>query len=128
MERKKILIVDDEYTFCKALKAFLEKNGFDTIFTTNGEQALDMIEEEKPDLMTLDIRMPGIDGIEVLERAKAIVPSLPVIVVSAIDMPKMVESLKTQGAREVFYKPVNLQELLKAVKEIAGETRQAKDP
>lgn len=116
--KKKVLIVDDEYVFCKSLKAFLEKNGHEVLLTTNGEQALDMIRTEKPDLMTLDIRMPGMNGYEVLEKAGRISEGMPIIVISAIDIPDMENSLKKAGAREVFRKPANMDDLLRAIEEI----------
>lgn len=115
LKKNKVLIVDDEYAFCKLLFSFFSKNGYEAKFTTNGEHALDMIVEEKPDIMTLDIRMPGINGYEVLEKAMAAQPELKVIVISAIDVPNFEESLKGQGASGVFYKPVDLGLLLKTV-------------
>ncbi|MFQ5672907.1 MAG: response regulator [Nitrospinales bacterium] len=119
MPRKtKILIVDDEYMFCKSLKAFLEKHGYQVSFTTNGEQALDLIKEEPPDLMTLDIRMPGLNGYEVLQKAKWISETMKIIVISAIDVPNMVDSLKRQGAHEVLNKPADLEQLLESIREL----------
>lgn len=119
MDQKKVLIVDDEYAFCKLLFSFFIKNGYDAKFTTNGEHALDIVKEEKPDIMTLDIRMPGINGYEVLEKAKSLHEALKVIVISAIDVPHFEESLKSQGASGVFYKPVDLGLLLKNMKELS---------
>ncbi len=121
MERKiKVLIVDDEYTFCKFLKAFLEKRNYQIIFTTNGEHALDIIKDESPDLMTLDIRMPGIDGYEVMKKAKTIVATMPIIIISAIDVPDMEESLKSKGASAVFTKPADLDQLLETIKKLTA--------
>jgi len=103
----KILVVDDEYSFCKSLKRFLEKQGFFVTITTNGEHALDIIQEEKPNLMTLDIRMPGINGYEVLEQAKRLSHQLVIVVISAIDQPEMEDSLERVGANAVLHKPVD---------------------
>jgi len=119
-EKTKLLIVDDEYMFCKSLKAFLEKHGYEVAFTTNGEQALDIIKEDPPDLMTLDIRMPGLNGYEVLQKAKWISDTMKIIVISAIDVPDMVDSLKRQGAHEVLNKPADLEELLETIRELTG--------
>lgn len=112
---KKILVVDDEYAFCKALKKFLEDRGFLVHIVTNGEHALDILQEESHHLMTLDIRMPGIDGYQVLERAKRIAHDLKIVVVSAIERPGMEEKLERVGASAVLHKPVDLKELLSTI-------------
>lgn len=115
---KKILIVDDEYTFGKSLKVFLEKKGYEVLVTTSGEQALDLLKEEKPALMTLDIRMPGMDGYEVLQKAKRINEDMYIIVVTAIDVPRMEEMLEHSGAHAVVQKPVDLKELSARMEEL----------
>ena len=90
MKKKiKILVVDDEYVFCRSLKSFLDKLGFETLVATNGEHALDIVKEEKPAIMTLDIRMPGLNGYDVLQKVKRLYPDLFIIVVTAIDVPNM---------------------------------------
>ena len=115
-DKTKLLIVDDEYTFCKSLKLFLEKSGYEVLVTTSGEQALDIIKEEKPALMTLDIRMPGMDGYEVLQRAKRMHDGMYIVVVTAIDVPRMEEMLAHSGADGVLQKPVDLTELLSTIR------------
>ncbi len=116
MSKIKILIVDDEYSFCKAMKALFEKRGYETVFTTNVERALDMIKEERPDVMTLDIRMPGTNGYEVLGKAKY--EDIKIIVVSAINIPEMEEKLKHAGAHAVINKPVDLKGLAETINEL----------
>lgn len=112
MKKKiKILIVDDEYAFCRSLKIFLEKIGFETIVTTNGEHALDILKEENPAIMTLDIRMPGLNGYDILQKVKRTHPDLFIIVITAIDVPKMEEMLEHSGAHALLHKPIDLQKL-----------------
>jgi CheY-like chemotaxis protein len=110
-DKVRVLIVDDEYAFCKSLKLFLTKMGYEAIVATNGEHALDLIKEEQPQVMTLDIRMPGMDGYEVLNHAKRLNPELFIIVVTAVDVPRMEELLERSGAHAVLRKPVSLFEL-----------------
>lgn len=112
MKKKiKILVVDDEYAFCRSLKIFLEKIGFQTIVTTNGEHALDILKEENPAIMTLDIRMPGLNGYDILQKVKRTHPDLFIIVITAIDVPKMEEMLEHSGAHALLRKPIDLQKL-----------------
>ena len=116
--KKKIIVVDDEYSFCKSLRNYLEKQGYEVLLTTKGEQALEMVKLEKPDLMTLDILMPGINGHEVLEQAQQIDENLPIIIVSAVDIPDMEGSLKRAGAKAIFRKPANMNDLAKAIENL----------
>jgi len=107
----KILVVDDEYAFCRSLKIFLEKIGFEALIATNGEHALDIVSEEKPAIMTLDIRMPGLNGYDILQKVKRLHPDLFIIVITAIDVPKMDEMLEHSGAHALLHKPIDLQKL-----------------
>lgn len=110
-DKVRILIVDDEYSFCKLLKLYFSRQGYEAIIATNGEHALDILTEEQPQIMTLDIRMPSMDGYEVLNHAKRLNPDLYIIVITAIDVPRMEELLERSGAHAVLRKPINLQEL-----------------
>jgi DNA-binding response OmpR family regulator len=115
----KILVVDDEYAFCKSLKEFLTRLGHAVIIATNGEHAIDLMREEKPDFMTLDIRMPGVNGYEILESARNDQNPVKIIVISALDIPMMENSLIQAGAVAVLHKPVNLEDLAKTIGNIA---------
>jgi len=106
-----ILIVDDEEAFCRSLKIFLEKIGFKALIATSGEQALDVLAEEKPAIMTLDMRMPGLDGYDVLQKVKRLDPDLFIIVITAINVPNMDEMLEHSGAHALLHKPIDLQKL-----------------
>ena len=107
----KILIVDDESAICMLLKTYLERLGFETFVATNGEQAFDILREENPAIMTLDMRMPGLNGYEVLQKVKRRHPELFIIVVTGIDVPNMEEMLEHSGAHALLHKPIDLQKL-----------------
>ncbi len=112
MKKKiKILIVDDEYAFCRSLKIFFDKIGFEPLIATNGEHAIDIVREEKPAIMTLDIRMPGLNGYDILQKVKRLNPDLFIIVITAIDVPNMEEMLEHSGAHALLHKPIDLQKL-----------------
>ena len=112
MEQKiKILVVDDEEVFCRSLKIFLEKIGFQAFIATDGAQAFEILEEEQPVIMTLDMRMPGLNGYDVLQKVKRLRAELIIIVITAIDVPNMDEMLEQSGADALLHKPIDLQKL-----------------
>ncbi len=113
---KKVLIVDDEYAFGKSLKDYLERIGYDTRVCTDGAQALDLIQNEKPDLITLDIRMPGINGYDILDQLGGKPGSPIIVVISGIDTDETEQRLLKMGAKAVFHKPVNITELVLSLK------------
>ena len=115
------MIIDDEYHFAKSVKTFLEKHGFQALVATNGEQAMDLVEEEKPNLIILDIRMPGMNGYEVLQKVKWMNEKMSIIITSAIDVPDMEEKLMHSGAHAVFRKPVDLNVLRESIRKLISE-------
>lgn len=114
---KKILIVDDEYIFGKTLKEYLMRVGFDAQVCTDGALALDLIMREKPDLITLDIRLPGINGYDILDKLGGKPGSPIIVIISGIDKDETEQRLLKMGAKTVFNKPVNLSELVISLKE-----------
>lgn len=83
MIRKKVLVVDDELDFLEIVKTRLKANNYNVITAINGKEALEKIENEKPDVVLLDILMPGMDGISVLKRIRKKYKTLPVFIVTA---------------------------------------------
>ena len=117
MEPKRLLVVDDD----KRLTDFLQKLFGDRMqVALNGEQALKAIQLEKPALMLLDMRMPGMNGIEVLKIVKASHPDIKVIVISSFDE-EYKESAKQLGADAVFAKPLPLRDLTAKIKQLLQE-------
>ncbi len=115
MER--ILILDDEAAACKVLKEFFEGESY-TVFTSqNGENALKIVEKEKPGILLVDIRMPGMSGKEVVKKAREFDTDSLIIVLTAILDAGLKKELKSLGASEVLNKPINLMEVLKLVKQ-----------
>ncbi|MCX5820128.1 MAG: response regulator, partial [Deltaproteobacteria bacterium] len=83
-ERKsRVLVADDEEEIRKILSNILEKEGFEVITASDGEQAMQKICSDIPDAVLLDVRMPGLNGMEVLKKIKAIEENLPVVLVTA---------------------------------------------
>jgi two-component system response regulator AtoC len=79
MSNTRILVVDDEHLIRWSLEQNLKKQGYDIMTAGTGEDALKMVREEQPDLILLDIQMPGINGLEVLEKVKEIDEDIVVI-------------------------------------------------
>src|SRR5512139_186365 len=77
-----VLIVDDEATLAKNVRAFLQRHGFDAETAASGEEALERLETLRPDLVLLDFHLPGIDGLETLRRIRAGTPEARVIMIT----------------------------------------------
>ncbi len=81
----KILIVDDDQNILRLYKEELEEEGYTVVTASNGNEAMDQFEKESPDLVTLDILLPDIDGIKLLRQMKEKRPRMPVIMSTAYD-------------------------------------------
>lgn len=81
----KIMVVDDEKNILMLYQSELEDEGYEVVAANSGKEALELFDKEKPDLVTLDIMMPDIDGIQVLRQLKEKNPNVPVIMLTAYD-------------------------------------------
>ncbi len=103
----KILVVDDEVKACKLLKRFLELNSYEVIISNNGEDAIEKVKNEKPDAMLLDIRMPGMEGTEVLKRVREFDRDIGIIMVTAVKDDSVGKAVLRSGADEYITKPID---------------------
>jgi DNA-binding response OmpR family regulator len=112
----KVLIVDDELAARNLLQGFLQEEGYEVVAASNGEEALELAERENPQVILLDIDMPGIGGIEVCKRLKADDKTrfIPVIMATGLG-DTYLEALEA-GAEEFVCKPFHLAELSIRVK------------
>ncbi len=111
-----ILIVDDEILTLNNLKKVLEKENYEVLVTNSGEKALEMFEKYKPQLVLLDLMLPGISGIEVLKRIKELERETIVIMMSAYEiLEKAVESMKL-GAYDYLLKPFKVSDLKNTIR------------
>ncbi|AIW39141.1 chemotaxis protein CheY [Bacillus subtilis] len=113
---EKILIVDDQYGIRILLNEVFHKEGYQTFQAANGIQALDIVTKERPDLVLLDMKIPGTDGIEILKRMKMIDESIRVIIMTAYGELDMIKESKELGALTHFAKPFDIDEIRDAVK------------
>ncbi|MFA4905299.1 MAG: response regulator [Candidatus Margulisiibacteriota bacterium] len=119
---KKILVVDDEPEILELLKIRMNSWGYKVLTSASGREALQLAEEKEPDLILLDVMMPGMSGFEVLRalKTKASTKSIPVIMITvAAAKHEMDEGLKL-GAAYYLSKPYDAQELLSRIKSIMG--------
>jgi len=113
----KILVIDDEEHMCWALERAMKQEGYQVLTTTRGRAGLEMIREEAPSLVILDLKMPEMDGMEVLKQAKEINAKLPVIILTAHGtMETAIEAMKI-GASDYLAKPFDLDELKIVIKQ-----------
>ena len=111
---KKILVVDDEENFLSLLKDALEIRGFEVIATSSAIEAGIELASKVPDLILMDIKMPGIDGFQAIESIKRnpITKNIPVMIVSAHADPSYAKKAAKIGVREYFIKPVDIEKLM----------------
>jgi len=117
MDKGKILIVDDQLGIRLLLNEVLKKEGYQTYQAENGQLALELAGTHSPDLVLLDIKIPGIDGIEILKRMKEINPSIRVIIMTAYGEREVINEAKELGALTHITKPFDIEELVKKVQE-----------
>ncbi|PLX81317.1 MAG: DNA-binding response regulator [Desulfuromonas sp.] len=125
MAKNKILVVDDEQLIRWSLEQNLKKQGYEVVTAASGEDALRMVKEEEPNLMLLDIQLPGMNGMEVLEKVKEINEEIIVIMVTALGILETAVKAMRLGAFDYINKPFNLEELAIIIKK-ALETGELK--
>lgn len=116
MLRHNLMIVDDEPIVRKSLSDWLKEEGFDILTAEDGYKAIELIEKEKVDCVILDLKMPGIDGIQVLKEIKARRPDTKVIMITAYGtIQNAVEAMKI-GATDYITKPFDPEEIVESIK------------
>jgi len=115
MTNKKLMIVDDEELICWTLSEAFRREGYDVVSCNSGEQALEGMRKDAADAMILDLRLPGISGLDVLAEVKQIHPETRVILITACETDEVRERAKDLGNSGVFPKPLDLVGLKEAV-------------
>ena len=115
MKKKRILIIDDEPNILRVARKRLESNGYEIMVASSGEEGITVAFSDEPDLIFLDLVMPGIDGYEVCRRLKAdgLTKDIPIIIFTASAEPEdFTQKSKETGAVGVLVKPFRSEELL----------------
>ena len=117
----KILITDDSRTSRRILRGLLTENGYEVVEAENGEDGVEKYKAEKPELVTMDITMPVMNGLEALKQIREYDASSNVIMVTAAGQEsKMMEAVKL-GAAEFITKPFDKESILKTVDKVLGK-------
>ncbi|WP_138202705.1 response regulator [Haloimpatiens lingqiaonensis] len=117
----KVLIVDDAAFMRMMIKDILEKNGYEVVGeANNGIKAVELYKSEKPDVVTMDITMPDMDGIEAVKAIKNIDPAAKIIMCSAMGQQTMVMDAIKAGAKDFIVKPFQADRVLEAIKKVLG--------
>ncbi len=111
MTRTKVLLVDDEVEFASALAERLQIRNYDAKAAYNALEALNSIYSDKPDVVVLDLKIPGMDGLEILKTIKQFDPTIEVIILTGHGAIESVKEGLRNGAFEYIMKPVDIGEL-----------------
>jgi DNA-binding NtrC family response regulator len=127
MEDFKVLVVDDEEDFVKTLSDRMALRDMKPDVALNGEEALKKVEEGEPTVMVLDLKMPGMDGLDVLRQVKKAYPKTQVIILTGKGTKKDQEEARKLGAFAYLQKPVELDTLMETVKAAHQKFKKIKD-
>ena len=119
-DNPKILVVDDDEHILRSLSQYLELEDLQVFSASSGPEALELFHKEKPDLLVLDVMMPGMDGFQVLEtlRQNPETAHVPVLMLTARDQHNDILKGYQMGATSYLVKPFNLDELVEAIREV----------
>lgn len=110
--RRKILVIDDELELLSLMKEVLEARGYQALCAINGADGIRLNEQEQPDLIVLDLRMPVMDGIETLRRIREHDPDVRVVILTAYGSPDTIREAADLNVSEYLSKPFDNKELI----------------
>jgi CheY-like chemotaxis protein len=110
-ETPKVLVVDDNEEFCENVKDILELRGYRTTTTYDGLAALKVVKESPPDLILMDIGLPGTNGLAIFRKIKEIAPQIAVILMTAHVMEGLVNTIIREGPLALLIKPLDFERL-----------------
>jgi two-component system, NtrC family, nitrogen regulation response regulator NtrX len=121
--KPRILVIDDEAEIRRSVRMILEYEGYDVVEASSGPEGLAMIEREPPDLVFLDIKMPGLDGLEALQRVRQTNESLPVVIISGHGTVSTAVEATKLGAFDFIEKPLASERVLVTIRNALDQTR-----
>lgn len=121
----KVLVVDDEHAICQALSRFLTRQGHTPLIASNGREAVELVRREEPDAVFLDVRMPGMDGLETLRLLHGEHPRLPVLMMTAYGTMETALAAVRAGAFDYLGKPLELAKVEALLRRALGHAQAA---
>lgn len=121
------MVVDDEFDFRKLMTIWLESKGYSVVSAPDGETAVNMVKTKKPDIIFLDLNMPGLSGVDTLARIRKMDRNLPVIIISAYLEQMSAEDMRTHNVSGVFYKGEDFQKGLALIESVLRVHKRLKD-
>lgn len=118
-----IIVVDDDTAWLADLETWLGHEGFQVVGISRGEWVLEAVDFHEPDVVVVDLQLPGIDGVDILGQLKRRSPALPVIVMTAFGGADVEERVRRLGATAYFDKPFRLEHLVAAIRLIGRRAR-----
>ena len=114
----KILVIDDEVGIRDLLDTILRRKGYDVVLAESGAKGLELFRRERPDVIVLDLIMPGMDGLTVLQQVRSLNPKQPVIILTGAGTPETVRQVRALGVTEFVQKEFSLHLLGDALKRL----------
>lgn len=118
---KKLLIVDDQQGIRLLLNEVFKKEGYETYLAANGLEAIDFIENKEIDCVLLDMKIPEMNGIEILQRMEEMGRKMPIVMMTAYGEVKLVEQAKSLGVTHYFTKPFDIFEVRNTVNNLLAD-------
>src|SRR6188474_3268680 len=123
--KARILVIDDEAEIRRSVRMILEYDGYDVLEASSGPEGVALAEKESPDLVFLDVKMPGMDGLEALQRIKAVNETLPVVIISGHGTVSTAVEATKAGAFDFIEKPLASERVLLTIRNALDQTRLA---
>ena len=117
-DQKTVLLVDDEKQLCASFTKHFTKRGFNALTVSSGEEAIEVIKTNPPDVIVLDLKLPGMDGLETLSHLKRILPQARIIMLTGHGSEDMAKTALEKGADDLLMKPCDLNLLTARIKDL----------
>jgi DNA-binding NtrC family response regulator len=125
-KKRKVLIVEDEAVVRDSVREWLVEDGYDVEVAENGEEALKKIKQEEYGVIVLDLKLPGIDGLQVFEQAKELKPETKGVIITAYPSQETQDRAKKLGLMDYLAKPFKVEDLEKLISQALGEVEEKK--
>ncbi|MGH7180892.1 MAG: response regulator [Nitrospiraceae bacterium] len=116
----KVLVIDDEEGIRNLLDTLLRRKGYDVVLAASGQRGIELLRRERPDVLVLDLKMPGMSGLTVLQQVRSLTPQQPVIILTGAGTPEVERQVRALGVTEYVEKEFSLHLLGDALQRLLG--------